>query len=470
MQARKVLLIQIGLILFALVGSGISLTLPSGGYDIYWFYLPIIYAVMVFLCPEHIRLALKNVGMCVFAIVIFVRYVVVPLLFSLSEGSDGYILRKPSDGSANTAFFLLAGELVFSLLLVKLLHKKMYLRPAEAIASTREVECLTHYTVLLSVVFVATSMLLYKPEILLRYNFFIIYDAIDRIVYDWPLSGLFLVVVDFLLFVPALILLSYLKRKYDKSNSIHYFVASLLIVLPFMLVFKGVSRFSVLVPTIAWMVVLLRLYPQYKKFSMALVGAVAVSVFISITLYKHYGQTQAEVGVASFNVDEAAFLGNAYFSGLYNMAYAVEVGDNLSFSDSYYRLYNDVFANLALLSGLADKATTSSADFNYRIYGIEGKVDQIIPMSGQGYIYFGPVFSFLVLLISVYLLMFVDSALARANKIEYIFAYSFMSIYFAMSMMLSFNSIYPLMFNVVGPLLVLFYFNRRTFFYKRTGI
>ena len=255
-------------------------------------------------------------------------------------------------------------------------------------------------------------------------------------------------------------MLNFFKIRYEKHPTFLYVFLSMLAVSPAMMIFKGTSRFSVLVPSVAWLIILLKLYPKYKKSIIATLTSLLIIVFISITLYKQFGYTQGDE-IKPKNMNEIAYNFDAYFSGPDNMARAVDLKQSFGNYIDLNTMKNDIINNVVLISRFSDSENTSAAWFNYLFYGVKGKVDQIIPLSGQSYLYFGAIGMPLLLTITLILMMFFDSKIKNENRIEFVYIYVYLVFYLSMGMMVSFGSIYPLFTNLAIPVLLIFYFNRK---------
>src|SRR5699024_1428085 len=147
-------------------------------------------------------------------------------------------------------------------------------------------------------------------------------DGIERV--NLSISGLLIVIVDLSLIVIPVLILNRLKAKYDKYPSFKYVLLSMILILPLMTIFTGTSRLSVVIPTIAWLVVLIKLYTRYKKTVTAFVISILVIVFTSLSLYMQFGittsSTQASNPISLSTISNTI---NAYFSGPHNMGMAV---------------------------------------------------------------------------------------------------------------------------------------------------
>ncbi len=363
----------------------------------------------------------------------------------------------PSSTGVNSGIWILIVELITVFTIVQIFAKRLYTKDKK----TKEYEPINSKVILLATLIAGVLVIALFPQIITRYNFFIISGEITKLNLDLPLNGLLFLITDLLLVIVPVILLNYFKVKYEKSSSSFLYVfLSMVSVAPAMMIFKGTSRFSVLVPSVAWLLILLKLYPKYKKAIIITLTSLLVVVFLSLTLYKQFGYTQGDV-LESKTMNEIAHNFDAYFSGPDNMGRVVDLKKQHGNWINFDTFKNDLINNVSILSQFSDSENTSTALFNYLFYGVKGKVDQIIPLSGQSYLHFGVIGTPLLIALTTFLMLLFDSKIKNENRIEFIYIYVYLVFYLSMSMMVSFGSIYPLFTNLALPVLFIFYLNRK---------
>lgn len=424
----------------------------------YLFLLPLLYGVLFFLMPSLWNHSKGNVGMTILNLVLFMRYVVSPLFRSLSINEPNIRGKVPTDTGLNYGMFMMIAELLVVFFVVELFAEKFYREKNKTRTLFRP---LNNKFILTMVLFLGISLLLIFPELRERYNFFIVTEAIENLTLDIPLDGIILMITDLVFIIFPVIMIDFFKKKYEKIPHFKYVVFSLLSMLPVITFFKGTSRFSVVVPTIAFMVILLKLYPEYKKRLGVIIGSVLLIVFSSFSLYKQFGYTQGSDIDMSMNTNEIAYNLDAYMSGPDNMGRVIDLNNAYGSNITLETLKNDIFNNVALLSGLSDSRNTTSAWFNMFLYENNEATDQIVPLSGQSFLHFGSLGMPILMIITIMLMMFFDSKIKYENRIEYVYLYVYIVMYMSMAMMVSFNSIYPIFTNLFIPILVIFAMNRK---------
>lgn len=422
------------------------------------FLFPLLYGLFMFIFPAMSKHMKGNIGLTVFNYILFVRYSLAPLIRALAIDDNFNSQYQASVQGLEIGIWIMIFELLFSFVVVQIFAKHLYI---EKSTQTVNYNPIKSKLVIILITLIGFAFILIFPTVIDRYNFFVITSDVEQLSQMTNINSIVLIIVDLLLVIIPVLMLNYFKTKHLKNPSFRYLLYSLISIIPFMLIFKGSSRISIVVPTIAWLVILLKLYPMYKKFIATSVLSIVVIVFTSITLYKQFDYTLQDKSIAEPITYPLLSLNlNAYFSGPDNMGLAVDLKDSYGEYINLTTLKNDLTYNVAGLSQFADKSNTSTGWFNTYIYGRWASVDQIIPLSGQGFLYFGFIGSTLFLIVTLILMMFFDNKIRQENRIEFVYIYVYLVVHMAMAMMISLGSIYSLFINLMLPVLIIFKLNR----------
>lgn len=453
----KKLILFVGFIFITTLVSGFVLlkTYNSDGYT-YLFLLPLLYGLFMLIFPSMWKYRKGHIGLTVFNIVLLIRYFILPFVKAFTVGDSSSLRYIPMASNIETGIWIMAFELLFCFIIVRIFAKRIYKNK-----KTQSVyKPLKSKLILIMFLIIGVGIVARFPSIIDRYNFFVISEGIEKA--NLSINGLFLIIVDLSLIVIPVIILNKFKNKYDRYPSYKYVLLSLIFILPLMTIFTGTSRLSVVIPTVAWLVILIKLYPKYKKSISTFVITTLLIVFTSLSLYMQFGVTTSNTQTSEpFTISTVSNTINAYFSGPDNMGMAVEMKNVYGNQIGLDTLKNDLIYNVAGLSQFSDSSNTSTLWFNRLIYGNWSSVDQIIPMSGQGYAYFGFLGAPLFLIVTLMLMMFFDNKIANEGRIEFTYVYVYLTIRMAMAMMLSLGSVYSIFTNLFLPLVIVFALNRR---------
>ncbi|GEN46664.1 O-antigen polymerase [Alkalibacillus haloalkaliphilus] len=420
--------------------------------DRFLFLLPLSYAFLIILFPAMWKYSKNNIGMIILNAVIFIRYVISPLFRSLTINEPAIRGILPSSQGIHYGILILIIELFVAFFVIQMFAHKFY--KDKTIKKFKPIES---KLVLIIFLFIGFSIFSLFPQLLGRYNFFLASGPFSDINLDIPFAGLLIIITDLILIIIAIIIINHFKIKYDKSPKFRYVIFSLLAILPVITIFKGTSRFSVVIPTIAFLVILIKLYPMYKKRIILSIALLAIIVFIVFT----FSLDEQRSGETNYSLNHLAHTLDAYMSGPNNMGRVVDLQNNYGVFLTTETLKNDTFNNIALLSSLSDSSNTTTAWFNYMFYNHRLYTDQIVPLSGQSYIHFGVIGTPLLLAITLILMMFFDSKIRYENRIEFTYLYVTAVCNTSMAMMVSFGSIYPFFINIFIPIMLIFYMNRK---------
>lgn len=417
--------------------------------------LPFCFILSGVIFPKIYTLAKGRIIYLIYLVVAFIRYSITPFLFIVSSGYyENYLLKDTSEPFLAIASLFMVFELFFCMFLIQLfannnLNKMKFDRYK-----------LTNNYFLYFVCFLIFLIFLIFPDLKLRYNFIFIPEELIKPELEVVGAGFLSILADYILILPPLLIFNYFVNKYYKIQSYKYILFLLISFIPFLLFFKGVSRFSALLPALAWLSTFCLVLPKYKKVATFTIMGSAFIVLISVSLFKQFGYSSAnksnDIGI---NWGEMAVVFNAYFSGVYNVAYVMDIDKFINLNSGMHLFFNDFLKNIAMLSGFADNTSTSGFYFNNYIYSQSGQADQIIPIVGQSYLYFGYSGFFIMPAICVLIMIFLEKKIYSIDKLNYIFPLTLLSIYFSLAMMISLNSIYPAMFNFVLPLLLILKIN-----------
>lgn len=434
----------------------IALREAPQGYE-FLYLLPLSYGILHFLFPTVWGYGKGNIGMKVFNIILFIRYVIVPFTRSLGGYYTG--VASPLSESVQIGIWIMLYELLVTFIMIFFFAKKFYVKKDNGI---KKINYINNNVILFGLLLLALGVLAMYPGLAARYNFVIFSEGIDRQSIDLNFSGFFSLLLDWGRFILPLLLVNHLSKKYYNTLKFRYVFLSIVIIIPNLLISVDASRFSILVPTISWSVLLGKLYPVYRKRIISFFALLSVVVLISLTLYKQFGYTTTNQSLSEpLDASVVAHTFDVYFSGVNNMGFAIDMTRKFDNVIDIKTFLNDLLYNTAFIGRNVDSNNLTPTWFNYAIYNSQGVVDQIIPISGQGYAYLGILLSPTFLVIALLLMMKLDGKLYKENRPEFIYLLTYMTVFLSMPMMLNVSIIKPIFTNMVFPLLLIFVVNRK---------
>lgn len=381
------------------------------------FLMPLIYGVAYVLFITPIRARLNNVYIYVFIAVSFTRYVILPLLITLTKYYGGRSSVPPMDSSFQLAIYLMCYEMIVVFLFSYLIFRKYK-------APIKNGQINFPKSIFVYVIFIGLSILLSLlfPASLKSFAFLKVHSGFIDFGKGSFLVNLvtyLLVVSKFLIFI---LILNFCKKRYQKSKNIVYVFISLLAVFINISIFFGDNRADYIITAIASMLLYFKLFPKYVKPSILPLIIIAILVTSFINESRNINSiTNGEDKL----LDLTETL-QVYLAGPYNVAISIEAAELNQDERNILRLPHELLRpviGLNIILKHFDVKPTSQY-FNERIY-FSDHVSQIVPMIGQGYFYLG---FFLSPLIFILYLILVKVFINLRDKLNRIDLYFFLSI------------------------------------------
>lgn len=375
-----------------------SITFLIGGYGLKMVVLPCIMVLGDYSFIGNNRKILQNMDTAIFLMCYEYFLVYLILLFSCTKNNMQHKL-EPVEGQY-------------------LLKKPNLLKPIVLLIVFYQ--CVTflvypvfiHYYRLLVPVDMETHIKLNQLRIGIR-------DVVPSVVY-W--SHLFFVSISQVIIPFFTIYFIYTKQLHKKKNAT-YILLSFLTIFAFSIIVTPEYATTIQV-SLSLLIFIIFLYPQIALkviMSLITIGTFIVT-FALIIKTTNGGYTSESTG------QYLSQLLQAYFNGPINVAASLD----LIPLSGLTCIIGDVGSAIPFLGYFAKELPLSSKDFNYVIYNHSNYADQIIPMLGQGYYYFGfvfsPIFSVLIVISSLSLEKKIILSENYFQKYIYIFCCIYVSI------------------------------------------
>ena len=415
MYAKIKLDILISMTIF-LISTVISLYIASNtehlGYQ-NLFLLPLIYGIVYVLFITPIRGRLNNIYIYVFIAVSFSRYVLLPLLITITKYYGGRSSTPPMDESFRTAIYLMSYEMIIVFLFSYLIFRK-YKAPING--------CSIKYpkSTFVYLIFIGLSLLLsfMFPQSLKSFSFL----KVSSDFADLGESSFFITIITYLLvtakFLFFLLIMNFFKKRYEKSKDKIYVILSLLFVLLNITIFFGNNRADYIITTLASILLFFKLYPRFIKKSIIplVIIAVIVTSFINENR-NHSTLTGGEDGL----LDITNTL-QIYLAGPYNVAISIEAAKFNQNERNILHLGHELLRPVIGLNVILKQFDVKSTShfFNERIF-YSDHMSQIVPMIGQGYFYLGFLLSPLIFLLYIWLVKILIKMRDKYNRIDMFF-------------------------------------------------
>lgn len=419
----------------------------------YWS-LPITYALLFTICTENKRQLGRSPGNTTLNIIIFLRYLLLPIVV-VDSGEYGGIVKNFAH--LTEGLYLMIYELV-----AVFVANEYFIKTKQVNSRNRQIQNFSFkrrdMTIFVSLI-ILMLLLVGNPSFVQGFGL-ITQGFVETEVSSEKRSSFVSILWQALTTWTYVYLVLYQKYRYDlKQNSLYYLNAIFLTLVFVLITFiaqNQISRWYTIISSIASVFFLMKLFPTKRKSISLFILTPLFLLITTATIYKNVS-TDAELSydTAESVVSSSEFL-NAYLGGPSSVNNAIglyETGDV-----SIKNLPNDMLNNMPVVNHILTPGQTTVYKYNDYI----GRVweshdgDQIIPLIGQGLAYFGPVLSILISILMIYLIRLFDVRFSTSNS-TYMFLFAFVASWFGVEMCLNMTINLSWLYIRVFPMWVLFY-------------
>ena len=391
------------------------------------FLLPTMFLVCSIIFLRVYKYMFKGVGIFIFLMLLYFRYTIIPLIMYFGKYAV-YLSNIDVYDATVEAIIVMIWEvfILFTMLFVygdKYYTTKPKITPVNLeprnFRNNKYFVSRLNFVSTLIILGIISSFLLY-PKIQYYYSsyFFTSETAINfwntnaneilnetpsivrAIVIFWVDSIKYFITIYF-------ILLLYKKHvKFGYKYEFKFLIVSFIIVFLNFIFMTPNMAINVYI-TVALLFLLRKLYRNQgeKVLKMSLFAIILTSIYILITkgLLGGYSSTGGSLSYLSS-------LFQSYFSGPINVSTAVHTTHIIDYS-RFEIFIADILKKTPIIQYFFQTIPTPTSPilFNNTMYGFEGRKDQIIPLIGQGYLYFGGFLAPLLSIIMLHILMFFDN-------------------------------------------------------------
>lgn len=450
-----------------LVGCVISIymymnTDTESGYE-YYFVIPFVFGVLNIIFNSINYTNLKNIGPTVFNYTMLMKYMVTPLIMCLGNYSS-YSGILPESKYVRQSIWLILFEMIILCIFNAIFYKKMYLK--EEKSKDSKIKHFNYKIIYYIIICLGIIISIFIPETIADYRF--IFDnsnLAETIKIDFPLSGLYRIIVLFARYCVVLIIIDYFYKKNEKKQSNWNVIFCFIPVIINCMIVSNLSRINILVPIVTFSILIMNLFNTKKErnliIKILLISGILMISYLSF--FKFFGKGRGDVA-NSTSLEWWGDTLNMYFSGPKETATgikALDIVENTYGINRLKLLINDLSANVMLLSNFSNKDLTSTVLFNYVYFGKDISRSQIVPNIIEGIYYFGWIFSWIWEVIFLYLAYKFNLKIIKNDKIDKKFAYLYASLHCGMILMINTNMIFANLINITTMFLIVAHFNDR---------
>lgn len=447
--------LSIRLIIFFLgLITTVNLIFSSKEFPQSFYLIPLSYSILILIFPSFTKYIFRNIGLFTLNACMFIRYLLSPLLISFEGVYDPNSI-VPFNNNYTIATYLMLYELVVIFFIFQLLYKKFYDNRKILTTNIKAEKNLMGWAF---VVFCILIIVLY-PEVLSRYSFIWLTDELKSKEIGIEIISSIPLLVQIGTLVLTISIVNQIYKRYSNNNRFVYVLLSICIVFLISSFIVGTSRNSVILPLVTGLYIIFISFQKHKK----VIGGISV---LSVMLFILFSTLLKETTIYSYDYTLYDFFSQLninlqrYFSGLNNVAISVQTSSIYS-SFNIESILSDITRNIVLINSFFQSEKSALIDFNIVYYNGGFSRDQILPLIGQGYLYFGFLLAPLFTIIILILLMYFDSKVLTKDGIIHRYIYAYVALKLGTFMMANFTILISFITNYFLILLLLVVLNRK---------
>lgn len=374
-------------------------------------FIPLIFGLLsLSFIPKELN---AGPGLSISILVMILRYVLSPILLSTSSFSSYF---NNTDNNTLITFGLIVLEMIVIILMIwkySNQNEEINVKPI-----------IKNFSYIVPILFLAISFIwsLSDPIPVSRYNF-ILSSADELVKTDLTDSDRGLPrVLNYTHYFIIISLFFYFYKLHSLKKQKIYFIIGFPLVILITSFYQDSSRNSMLIPLLTVLFLGIKIYPKYKK---VIILSLTIAIFLSMSVLsfmKFFSTDKIEKELVSLDIS-AKYL-NDYFGGFYEVYLAVEFSEPIKDKIDNKTLFNDVFGQVIFLNRYIDLENRSSKFYNETAYNDS----HIFPTIGQGYNYFGFLFSWVFTFIVFRFIFLLDNLFKKTNRIDLAFTFALHSI------------------------------------------
>lgn len=450
-------------IISAILISPVILIICNGEYYSNIFLLPLFYAITELLFNRKIEKRSSYVGGFIYQvalIAIYIRYVITPLSIGITGSFYAYYggtIVNTSSSNIQLAIFLMILELIS--VYITLYFARLYYSSKNNNCILNETQTIKNKVVLVSFLLLTIPIIIIiEPNLIIPSDLFLLSEDFSKEQLDMAYSGALNILSQMVRPTIFLVFMSEIKKKYNKTNKKIYTLLSFLLMVLFIGMYTGTTRWELVFAGIIGIYLFKSLYAKVPK-TLLLATIVLITIaFFSASLYKFSWATKSSLNPIKDITFEMFGMMQDYFSGPRSVANSIEMKNAYTNQIGVTTFFNDFLGSIPILSRYIEQSNRINAYFNIFHYRPIGHTTLIIPMLGVGYSYFKifpPIFS----IVCYWLVIKFDYGLKKSKTLEYKYLYLYPGLYLAMAMGFNTQIIFTTILLRFLPLYILFKLN-----------
>ncbi|MEF9916976.1 MAG: hypothetical protein RR746_06395 [Lachnospiraceae bacterium] len=432
------------------------------------FLIPLIFGLYFFFSNLK-KYFLKNIPMTFFIIVLFFKYLITPFVImsanNFSAMANGAVtsLRQQELGTSIMIYEMICIIITIEIC-IKFFGKEKKIRNSEKKAYNYP------NTVLIISIFIGIVALFIFPQILQDFNFILVKEETfvsnrNTIITIFAYFSEFAQIFFFIVTVKICV---YKKNSGKKYSTIALFLTGILNIT----LMWTANRMTIFLVAGTTLSILLYYFAEKKRIFLISILLLSVIMVILLSSYRLYGTVGLELSsdfADYFKLDKLSAALQTYFGGPDSVAGAVATKEYYGEAINGKTFLNDSFGAVQFIKQLPVflNDRRNSTFFLFNMVTANGyNPGFIIPMAGQGYIYFGFFLSPIFSILSVLLLFLSERKAKTKNDVAYKYVFIYLTFNFALFPMYNYTLLMQNVFGRFIPLYMIIWLNKYIYFRK----
>lgn len=346
-----------------------------------------------------------------------IRYVLLPLLIVLSGYYGGRSIIEPNSATFFKAILLMNYELV----VIGFFIKHMELRREKTSINYLNSDAVQQFDMrgnnfgyfLFGLITIISIIVV--PSVLLSINFITPNSLLHSIEFNFiqNLIIYFIIVLKQLIFV---LVVKKMYRLYNKKKKNFYVFLSFIFALTNTFIYFGTNRSDIVISAIVSFLLLYKLFGKVTKKYFIFGGIFLIILIIMVT----GARSHMSISGGESRLVDITDTFQVYTGGVYNVAIALETKDYFPEANDLSVLFFDIFRPMIGVNVLVKDLPFeySNIFFNRRMWLNVDRRSQILPMIGQGNLFFGFLLAPLLSMIFIRLFYYFEKIILKTKNIE----------------------------------------------------
>lgn len=345
-------------------------------------WIPVVFFLSVLILKNKRNYDFKNIAIIVIDVLATLKYAIIPILMFIYNDFNGGVLtgHVPSKYYIDKAIILQIIEII-TVYIVMFLYKNK---------TKEESEIKVHKIGKVTIGFCILGMLMaliFWESFVPSQIFVIDSDYVSKQKIEAEFDGAVSIILNVFKAVILIIGIQYFYKKYKENNRTRYIIFSGLILLIYIALNTGTSRWAIVIPFITCSYLFLKMYgKKARTMILSIVSIVIVSV-ISITFVKFNWLLNEESSFKDL-IEVYAKQMQEYFSGVRATAQGIEAIDIYDNQITFSTMINDFAGSIPVVSHNVNQKDRINIYYNYLLKGPNKTATQIMPMITIGFAYF----------------------------------------------------------------------------------